>query len=128
MEYLLTNELTMGIIEIKNISIWARIGWYDEELLIANEFRISVKLWVRVNENISELNETVDYASVSNSIKIVFQQPVTLLEQINEHIAFSILNDFQVVDKLVVKVKKMHPSIGVKANSVSYKKEWHRLT
>jgi dihydroneopterin aldolase len=118
----------METIEIKNMSIWARIGWYAEELLIANEFRVSVKLWVRVNENISELNETVDYAAVANTIKLVFQQPVTLLEQINEHIAKSVFEDFQVVDRLIVKVEKMHPSIGVNASSVSYKKEWHRLS
>lgn len=116
----------MGVIEIKNISIWARIGWYEEELLIANEFRISVKMWVEVRENITELTQTVDYASVADCIKVVFQQPVTLLEQINEQVAQSILHNFQMVDRLIVKVEKRHPSIGVIATGVSYKKEWHR--
>ncbi|MFA7380689.1 MAG: dihydroneopterin aldolase [Bacteroidia bacterium] len=116
----------MGVIEIKNISIWARIGWYAEELLIANEFRVSVKMWVDVSGNIAELTQTVDYAAVADCIKIVFQQPVTLLEQINEQVAKSILLNFQMVDRLVVKVEKMHPAIGIRACSVSYKKEWHR--
>lgn len=117
----------MGVIEIKDIIIWARVGWYPEELLIANEFRVSVKMWVDIQGNISELTQTVDYSAVGNCIKLVFQHPVTLLEQINEHIAQSILNDFQVIDKLIVKVEKMHPSIGVNVGSVSYKKEWHRI-
>lgn len=116
----------MGVIEIKNISIWARIGWYAEELLIANEFRVSVKMWVDVHGNITELTQTVDYASVAGCIQRVFQQPVTLLEQINEQIALNILDNFQIVDRLVVKVEKRHPSIGVSATGVSYKKEWHR--
>ena len=55
------------------MSIWAQIGWYAEELLIANEFRVSIKIWVRVNEDITGLNETVDYAAVANTIKLVFQ-------------------------------------------------------
>lgn len=114
----------MGIIEIKNLKIWSNTGWYREELLVANEFSISVKMHLRLDASVSHLSSTVDYAEVTRLIKEVFQQAPPLLEQINEQIARNVLKAFQVVERMSVKVEKKHPSIGADVESVSYTRIW----
>jgi dihydroneopterin aldolase len=116
----------MGIIEIKHLRIWSSTGWYQEEQLVANEFLITVKLHVTSEGQVDSLESTVDYALAAELIRQVFQQAPPLLEQINEQIAQVLLNRFQVVEKLEVSVEKLHPSIGVEAESVSYSRLWSR--
>ena len=126
MEYLRFTHSSMGIIEIKHLRIWSSTGWYQEEQLVANEFLITVKLHVTSEGQVDSLESTVDYALAAELIRQVFQQAPPLLEQINEQIAQVLLNRFQVVEKLEVSVEKLHPSIGVEAESVSYSRLWSR--
>lgn len=116
----------MGIIEIKNLTIWSTTGWYKEEVVLANEFRISVKLHLPLEGPVNHLSSTVDYAEVTRLIKEVFQHTPPLLEQINEQIADVVLMAFQVIERMEVKVEKRHPSIGADVECVSYSRTWQQ--
>lgn len=101
-------------IEIKNLALYARHGVLKEEAELGQRFKIDVTLkLIDGLEFETDLTEcTVNYVEVYTAVKEAFEKKrFNLIESSAEAIAISVLERFEKVREVTVKVKK--PSVPV---------------
>jgi dihydroneopterin aldolase len=108
----------MDKVFISQLHVDTIIGVYDFEKETKQSlfFDIEMLTDIRAAANSDDINDTVDYAVVSERIiKYVTAKPVDLLETLVEQIAEFILSDFNVSE---VKVRVSKPAAVKEANTV----------
>jgi dihydroneopterin aldolase len=108
----------MDKVFISQLHVDTIIGVYDFEKETKQSlfFDIEMLTDIRAAANSDDINDTVDYAAVSERIiKHVTAKPVELLETLVEQIAEFILSDFNVSE---VKVRVSKPAAVKEANTV----------
>ncbi len=111
----------MGIIELKNIKLYANHGCLKEETLIGSEYRVDL----RVKSNLKpaalsdKLEDTVDYVTLNAIVKEEMSQRSALLEHVAKRIIDRILIEFPNISKVDVDVAKINPPIGGNVESVN---------
>jgi len=108
----------MDKVFISQLHVDTIIGVYDFEKETKQSlfFDIEMLTDIRAAANSDDINDTVDYAVVSERIiKHVTAKPVELLETLVEQIAEFILSDFNVFE---VKVRVSKPAAVKEANTV----------
>lgn len=119
--------MALYTIKIIDIQIDAPIGWYDEEKLLGNSFRVSVEMDAQIMEHVSELAQTIDYASVCNLVKEIFStKNIHLLETIVSLVGEQILNKYQSVEKVNVEVAKLNPLLKITTREVAVSRTFFR--
>ncbi len=92
-------------------------GALKEENVIGQRFEVDIILKVDLKKagQSDNLNDTVNYAEVYNEVKhCVENKKFKLIERLAEDIAENILEKFDIVDSLSVKVKKPEaPIVGM---------------
>ncbi len=74
------------------------------------------------------LKETVDYQKVYKSIKeLVIEKRFYLIESLGTQIADSILDNFSLLNRVVVKVRKHTPQVGGVVDFVEFETERVRV-
>lgn len=108
----------MDKILIKNLKVYAYHGVNEEEKQNGQIFLIDVKLKFK---NLSQpgisddLNDTVSYSKVIKTVsRVATQEKYDLLETVAEKIASAILDEYSLVKKVSVCVKK--PMAPIKAS------------
>jgi dihydroneopterin aldolase len=118
----------MGVINVKNIRLYAYHGCLDEEGKIGSEYRID--LWVKADLTKSaqtdNLNDTVDYVHLNKIVKEEMGIRTKLLETVAQKILTRILNEIQIVNKATVEVSKLNPPIGGNVSMVTIKMKKNR--
>ena len=106
--------MTMGIIKVENIRVYAYHGCLKEETAIGSDYRVDLKVKADLQKSASSdnLEDTVDYVFLNKIVVEEMAKPSALLE----HVAKRILDRIFVEDKLVsivtVAVSKINPPIG----------------
>lgn len=106
--------MTMGIIKVENIRVYAHHGCLKEETAIGSDYRVDLKVKADLQKSASsdKLQDTVDYVFLNKIVVEEMAKPSALLE----HVAKRILDRIFVEDKLVsivtVAVSKINPPIG----------------
>ncbi len=112
--------MALYTIKIIDIQIDAPVGWYVEEKLVGNSFRVSVEMGVQISEPVTDLTHTVDYSSVCELVKeILSTKNIQLLETIVSLIGEQILLRYQSVEKVNVEVIKINPLLNIPAYGVA---------
>jgi len=112
----------MDKIIIKNLRIYAYHGVNEDEKQNGQIFLVDAKLKVKslLKPCVSDdINETVNYSKVIKTIsKVVTEKKYNLLEALADKIARSILDEYELVQKVSVCVKKPRKAsfdyVGVK--------------
>lgn len=101
----------MAIISIENMEFYAYHGCFEEEQKIGTRFQVDLNMEVdtSLSENSDNLNDTVDYLAVYQSVKDEMMKPSKLLEHLARRILNRVGRDFANVKYARVKVKKMNP-------------------
>lgn len=110
---------TDGIIEIRNLRVWATHGVLDEEKISPQEFLISVKATLDLSEAIfgDDVSRTFDYAKASAVIeRVALTNSFNLIERLAMEIALALLRANPIL-QISVKVKKLRPQMS---SSVKY--------
>lgn len=108
------------IVQLHGLRFFAKHGVYEEERSTGNEFEVNISLKVKApKENVSSLQQTVNYAEVYRLTKEIFLTPTPLLETLAQEIARTIKQAFPSVKKISVQIIKRHPPIVSFTGSVS---------
>ncbi len=115
----------MAIISIENMEFYAYHGCFEEEQKIGTRFQVDLNMEVdtSLSEISDNLNDTVDYLAVYQSVKDEMMKPSKLLEHLARRILNRVGRDFANVKYAWVKVKKMNPPLGGKIEYVAVELE-----
>lgn len=114
-------------IEINRLQIYAHHGVMHQELVIGNEFEVSVKLLYPAEDAIKNdnLGATLNYAEACDEIKRVMAQPSALLENVCGRLHNALCSRFPLIKSGTVKVAKLKPPIsGAQMESVAVELTW----
>ncbi len=112
---------TSDTILIGGLEFYAYHGASDEEQTIGHRYRVEVKLHVDTHKaGLSDnLNDTVNYAEVALCIQEVAQSSQhRLLESLAERIVSVLLEQFQRVEAVTLKIEKRLPPFPAIVESV----------
>lgn len=101
----------MLTIHLNQLQFHAYHGLYELEKSSGNTFEVDVAVTVEVQEKITRLNQTLNYATVYEVIKHRMQQPTPLLETVAEEITESIHNIDTRIRSIYITIKKLSPPI-----------------
>jgi 7,8-dihydroneopterin aldolase/epimerase/oxygenase len=119
----------MSQIFLEGLEFYAYHGCFREEQLIGTWFNVDVVLWgdfekAAISDN---LEDTVNYLSVYQTLKTEMEVPTKLLETVVVRMLDAVLSGYPLVDKIEIKLSKMNPPLGGKLRSVSVKMDKNRL-
>jgi dihydroneopterin aldolase len=111
----------MGQILLENMEFYSFHGHYTEEQKTGSRFLVSLTIDTDLTKpSITDnLNDTVDYSKVYEVVGEEMKVPSKLLEHVAGRIIKSIYKNFKGLDKITVKVTKLHPLLGGKTEGVS---------
>lgn len=111
----------MDKIILKGMSFFAHHGVTEAEREAGQPFEVDAEIFadIRAAAADDDLSKTVDYAGIYPQIKaVVIDNRFSLIETLAEEIAARILRN-QVVEKVIIRVKKLKPPIAGKLDSVA---------
>jgi dihydroneopterin aldolase len=104
----------MGLIALEGMRFHAYHGFYEEERVVGNDFVLDV--YIETNFSMAsasdDLYQTINYETVYEICKVVMREPVKLLETIADRISMGLKHQFQNIQTVKVRVKKLHPPVG----------------
>jgi dihydroneopterin aldolase len=87
-------------------------GVYAAEKKIGNTFKVDVRIqFTPATNTIDQLDQTIDYVQVYQSIKTIMETPTPLLETLVAKIADQILLDHAIAESVFVKITKQQLAI-----------------
>jgi dihydroneopterin aldolase len=117
------------IIQLHNLRFFGYHGLYEEEKILGNEFELNIWMKVKVSEEKKvSIHDTINYTTVYELLKEIFNQREELLETICINISNAIKDKFPELKKLSIQIVKLHPPITGFAGSVSvtYEKNYQK--
>ena len=116
----------MLTINLHNLIFYAFHGVYEAERILGNTFVVDVSISFQVEENISTLQQTINYASVYEIIKQSMLVPTVLLETLVQDLAQQIHTFDKRIKSISISIEKKNPPIpNIEGYvSVNYKKDF----
>ncbi len=114
-------------IELKGLRFFAEHGMYQEEVLIGNEFEVSISIESKApKKEIVSIEQTINYVEVFRIAKEVFNVRKQLLEACAMQIAEQLYLQFPEILKIIIRIDKLNPPITNFTGSVGivYTKEF----
>lgn len=99
---------------IDNLRFFAHHGVGEQETLVGNEFTVSLRLKVNIEQAMQTDNveNTVSYADVYESLKQEMSVPSKLLEHVSGRIMNRLFTDFPQIEEIKMKLMKRNPPMG----------------
>lgn len=97
------------------VEVYGHIGYMPEERQLGRHFRVDVEAQYALPE--VGADPPIDYREMAAFIREFFLQPGTLIEHIAQGLAEAILARWPAVEKVQVRVHKVHPPVGILAES-----------
>lgn len=96
-------------------------GCMEHEQELGNTFLVTVSLETDTSEaeKSDRLDETLNYKYVYDVVKAEMEKPSKLIEHVAYRIREAITHKFSEIEKINVKVSKLNPPIGGKAEKVT---------
>ncbi len=110
-----TDFMSTYKISLENIKSRGFHGTLDHEKREGNDFFTDVHLYLPYVK-VDSIEDTVDYAMVSDIVREELDIPTELLESLAERIVERILRNYPHVQKVKVKIKKNKPDVSVDAD------------
>lgn len=111
----------MAKIRLEKMEFYAYHGCFSEEQAIGTHFNVDIEMEAdtTISQQSDNLDDTVNYLSVYQTVKKEMAIPSKLLENVCERIANTILSTFSKIEEIKVKVSKLNPPLGGKLDAVS---------
>lgn len=106
-------------IGLEDVRIHAPHGFFEEEHLMGNEFSIDVEVEANITSGAQndDLGGTVNYATIYYLIQAEMKKPTLLLEALAYRMGSRILNQFDSVSSVKLRLKKLNPPLGGKVGA-----------
>ena len=104
---------------LHNISFYAYHGVSQQERIVGNFFHVDLKLKVDFSAalNTDNVNDTVSYADVYQSVSEEMNIPSQLLEHAGGRIVNRLFNDYNAVQEIEIRLSKQNPPMGADIKS-----------
>lgn len=111
-------------IGLSRMEFYAHHGVYEEENKIGTTFIVDIKVYTDASLAClnDDLSGTVNYETLYSIVKNKMASPVKLIEHVAELITEEIRMNLPAVEKVYIRIQKMHPPLGAKieASFVEY--------
>ena len=106
-------------IGLKDVRLHGPHGYFDEEHRMGNEFSIDVTVAASIGEAAGEddLSQTVNYATIYYLLKAEMKRPTQLLEALAYRMAARIVDQFDNVRSVELRLHKLNPPLGGRVGS-----------
>jgi len=104
-----------GIIRIKNAIFYGYHGVHSSEQNSGGRFEVDVEIHCDISEAIKSdsLKNTIDYEQVYDFIKsLITEKKFYLIEALGSRIAQGLIERFEKIQKVIVRVRKPSPPVG----------------
>lgn len=110
-----------GVIEVENMEFYAFHGCYEEEQRVGNKFLVNVRMETYLNEaaESDDVAKTINYVEVYHITEEQMMIPSHILENVTKRIIDALYLRFPQLQKVTVKVSKMHPPVGGQVEKTS---------
>lgn len=99
-------------IELRDLHFHAFHGLYPEERKTGNDFRVALDVdYIPSDEIITQIGDTLNYASLYTIVRKAMQTPVDLLETLVMQITDTIHLEFPQAIRIRISIHKLHPPI-----------------
>ncbi len=111
----------MSKIKLENMEFHAYHGCLEHEQELGNTFLVSVNLDVDTSlaEVSDNLHDTLNYKLVYEAVKEQMNIPAKLIEHAGYRIIAAVFSRFDAVKKIKVRLSKLNPPLGGKAEKVT---------
>ena len=108
-----------GIVFVDNMRVRAFHGVMPQEREVGGDYTVSVKVVAPLDKAAvsDNVEDTVNYAALSEIIKREMKTPSALLEHVAARIAKAVESEFPQTEKIVVCIKKDNPPMNVDCDS-----------
>lgn len=106
-------------IGLEDVRIFAPHGFFEEEHLMGNEFSIDVEVEATITgaaQN-DDLGGTVNYATIYYLLQAEMKKPTQLLEALAYRMGNRIMNQFDSVSTVKLRLRKLNPPLGGKVGA-----------
>ncbi|SEP74670.1 dihydroneopterin aldolase [Neolewinella agarilytica] len=106
-------------IGLEDVRFHAPHGFYEEEHRMGNEFSIDVEVEASITgaaEN-DDLGGTVNYATIYYLLQAEMKKPTQLLEALAYRMGNRIMNQFDTVSSVKLRLRKLNPPLGGKVGA-----------
>jgi 7,8-dihydroneopterin aldolase/epimerase/oxygenase len=110
---------------LQGVEVYGHVGFYPEERKMGRLFRVDAEVTFRV-EQVGE-TPPIDYREIASLIKAFFSDEGFLIEHIAEGLAERIMERWPLVEKVRIRVHKVHPPVGILAESAYAEVELSRF-
>ena len=124
-------RMVIGKVSIQDLNVFAHIGVHPVEHLIGRTFVVNIHVWypIQSSSESDELSQTLDYGLLAKTAQSVLQNnpDVHLLEKLCVLIQSKILNQYPLVTKCQISIKKLRPLIdGLEVGASEVEWIWER--
>lgn len=107
--------VTRRAVGLKGIEVYGHVGFFPEERKMGRLFRLDI----HVEYTVSEVGDAppIDYREIAHMVHQTFAQEGILIEHIAQALAEAILERWAPVEKVRIAVHKVHPPVGILAES-----------
>jgi len=111
----------MGLISIEGMEFFSYHGHFEEETVIGTRFMIDLYIETDTSaaEKSDKLHDTINYQEVYLVIKQEMKTPSHLIEHVARRIVDTVKQNFDGIESLKLKLRKMNPPLGGQIESVS---------
>lgn len=111
---LIIKKQMQSTIFLDQLHCYAYHGVGEQETLVGNEYTISLRMQVDISRAMrtDDVNDTVSYADVYETVKAEMAIPSKLLEHVAGRIAKRLLRNFPAIQQLELKLAKRNPPMG----------------
>ena len=112
----------MGLIQIEEMEFYAFHGHYEEEQIVGNRFLVDLEIETNmaVPAKSDQLEDALNYQKAYRLVRNEMKRHTSnLLENIGKRILDALYEEFDVIDKVTVKIRKMNPPMGGPMKCVS---------
>lgn len=101
------------LLSIRDIQVFGHHGWYAEERVLGQYYRIDVVMELPLKHgDMSEIESTVNYEGVVQRIRELFVPEARLIEELAQRIYFALSVFHSAVENIGVRVTKIHPPMN----------------
>ena len=106
-------DITRMTIALENLRLYGFHGVLPQERKVGAEYELNIEILLPMPDACvtDNLSDTVSYADVYALVSDLFAKPVELLEHLAYTMARAVLNRWQVVEGVNIKVTKLAPPI-----------------
>ncbi len=118
-----------GIIRIKNAIFYGYHGVHTSEQNSGGKFEVDVEIYCNISEAVESdsLKSTIDYEQVYNFLKnLITEKKFYLIEALASKIAHGLIEKFEKIQKVIVRVRKPSPPVGGVVDCVEAEVEMRR--